>query len=70
MEVCQGSNPHNNSTNKAHPTVYIVIQKYNVNYKSYPLKFINTDVFKKRILEVIKKANEMPTTLHSIVYSY
>ena len=70
MEVCQGSNPHNNSTNKVHPTVYIVIQKYNVNYKSYLLKFTNTDVFKKRILEVIKKANEMPTSLRCIVYSY
>ena len=68
MEVCQGSNPRNNSTNKAHPTVYIVIQKYNVNYKSYLLKFTNTDVFKKRILEVIKKQRDATNfTLYRIL---
>jgi len=48
MEVCQGSNPHNNSPNKVHRLcTYKVIQKYNLNYKSYILQFTNTQVCSK-----------------------
>mgnify|MGYP000090169200 CR=1 FL=1 len=42
MEVCQGSNPITTAQAKyTESTVYIVIKKYNLNYKSCLLKFAN-----------------------------
>ena len=67
MEDCQESTAAKQST----PTVYIVIQKYNLNYKSCLLKFANTQVCSKtNVGSKAMRCQQLYVVSYSLIKSY